>query len=211
MPPTGSTSQNQGYLYAINPDGTLKWRFETNGVVFCSPTVSPEGKIYFGSYDDTYYILSPEGEELYNFGALDRIYSSTAITPDGTLYFGSMDNYLYILGEFSWDEESVNIYSNYDSYKDGDALEIRVNVQMPYYGVLDLYTALEMDGRFYWFPDWGTAPQAMPISYAITDGTILMYNVSRKDPSASYTFYSAITEYGTTNVLDMDSVTIKIN
>ncbi|MGB3478299.1 MAG: Ig-like domain-containing protein, partial [bacterium] len=38
-------------LYAINPDGTTKWRYSTGNYVFSSPAIGADGTIYVGSYD----------------------------------------------------------------------------------------------------------------------------------------------------------------
>jgi outer membrane protein assembly factor BamB len=45
-------SGNDRHLYAINPDGALKWKF-TTGVIqaIASPSIGPDGTIYFGSDD----------------------------------------------------------------------------------------------------------------------------------------------------------------
>ncbi|MDB4805128.1 immunoglobulin domain-containing protein, partial [bacterium] len=39
---------NSGNLYAINPDGTQKWAFETGGGVSSSPAIGSDGTIYVG-------------------------------------------------------------------------------------------------------------------------------------------------------------------
>jgi len=36
------------YLYAINPDGTLKWKYKTGGAIHPSPTIGSDGTIYVG-------------------------------------------------------------------------------------------------------------------------------------------------------------------
>jgi len=87
-------------LYAINPDGSLKWRFTTGGGVFSSPAIGPDGTIYFGSFDTYLYAI----EDSITYGKLKwrtyvgyLIFSSPAIGPDGTIYVGSLDFNLYAL------------------------------------------------------------------------------------------------------------------
>ncbi|MEF8874652.1 MAG: PQQ-binding-like beta-propeller repeat protein, partial [Candidatus Thermoplasmatota archaeon] len=38
-------------LYALNPDGTEKWRFDTGNYVLSSPAIGSDGTIYVGTYD----------------------------------------------------------------------------------------------------------------------------------------------------------------
>ena len=46
-------------LYAINPDGTLKWSYQTGGYVDSSPAIGTDGTIYVGSND--YYLYAIQG------------------------------------------------------------------------------------------------------------------------------------------------------
>ena len=66
------------YLYAINPDGTLKWKFKTDGIV-SSPTVSIGGTIYVGSFDYYLYAINPDGTQKWKFPTRDMIWSSPAL------------------------------------------------------------------------------------------------------------------------------------
>ncbi len=45
-------------IYAIHPDGTLKWKVETGGKVNSSPIIGPDGTIYIGSDDRRLYAIS---------------------------------------------------------------------------------------------------------------------------------------------------------
>ena len=38
------------YLYAINPDGLLKWKYKTDGEIYSSPAIGSDGTIYVGSW-----------------------------------------------------------------------------------------------------------------------------------------------------------------
>jgi outer membrane protein assembly factor BamB len=50
----GSLDRN---VYALNPDGTQKWKFVTGGTVGSSPAVGADGTIYIGSNDHNVYAL----------------------------------------------------------------------------------------------------------------------------------------------------------
>jgi outer membrane protein assembly factor BamB len=45
------------YLYAINPDGREKWRFEIGNWVSSSPAIEADGTIYVGSEDSYLYAI----------------------------------------------------------------------------------------------------------------------------------------------------------
>ena len=49
-------------IYAINPDGTLKWHYPSTAAVQTSPIVDSRGYIHFVDAEATYYVLTAEGE-----------------------------------------------------------------------------------------------------------------------------------------------------
>ena len=84
-------------LYAINPDGTVKWRRVTGGGVQSSPSIAPDGTIYFGSNDHQLYALNPDSTLKWSFGTPGNIMSCPAIGTDGTVYVPSWVD-LYAFG-----------------------------------------------------------------------------------------------------------------
>jgi outer membrane protein assembly factor BamB len=50
----GST---RGYFCCLNPDGTLRWRYEVGAEVESSAAIGPDGTIYFGADDGYLYAL----------------------------------------------------------------------------------------------------------------------------------------------------------
>ena len=97
-------------VFAINPDGTIKWRYQTNSLVgFSSPAIGTDGTIYIGSDDFNLYALEDGGQgsvtEKWAFQAGNYIESSPALGPDGTIYFGSWDGNVNALnpdGTLKW-------------------------------------------------------------------------------------------------------------
>jgi len=57
---------NDRYLYAISPDGTLKWSFETGGSIYSSPAIGEDETVYFGSNDGCLYAISTDSKGLAN-------------------------------------------------------------------------------------------------------------------------------------------------
>ena len=56
----------EGILYAINPDGNLKWRFKADDRIRSSPALGKDGTVYFGSYDKKFYAIHSESKGLAN-------------------------------------------------------------------------------------------------------------------------------------------------
>jgi len=95
-------------FWAINPDGSLKWVFETEDGVESSPAVGPDGTIYVGSYDGYLYAINDTGTEgvlQWKFKTNGAIDGSPVVDGDGTIYIGSRDNNLYAIytnGTLKW-------------------------------------------------------------------------------------------------------------
>ncbi|MEZ4210455.1 MAG: PQQ-binding-like beta-propeller repeat protein [Patescibacteria group bacterium] len=79
------------YLYAINPDGSLKWRFLTGYVVYSTPAIGPDGTVYITDNDAQMYALNPnDGALIWQcyLGGSDII-SSPVIDTSGRIYIGT--------------------------------------------------------------------------------------------------------------------------
>lgn len=75
---------------AINPNGTLRWRYQVDGQIWhMCPTIAEDGTIYFGCWDNCLYSLNPNGTREWKFNAGCMISSDPAIGNDGTIYFGT--------------------------------------------------------------------------------------------------------------------------
>ena len=88
-------------LHAVSPDGTLKWTFATQGEYVGSPTIGPDGTIYFGtSWDGHLYAVYPDGREKWRFAAApsgELVWHSPAVAANGVIYAGSTLGNLYAL------------------------------------------------------------------------------------------------------------------
>ena len=96
-------------LYAVNPDGTQKWKFTIgSGAVFSAPTIGPDGTVYFASAGaDEVYALNPNGSLKWKFAPKlgSGIASSPALASDGTVYVGTVDGVVYAInssGKQKW-------------------------------------------------------------------------------------------------------------
>jgi len=52
---------NDNYLYALNSDGTLKWRYQTDGFVQASPALADNSLLYVVSRDGYLYVIYGSG------------------------------------------------------------------------------------------------------------------------------------------------------
>lgn len=91
-------------FWAVNPDGTAKWYFETGGAMYSAPAIDDDGTIYIGCVDGNLYAINPDGTEKWRFNtgddAVERnsIFDAVpSIGPDGTVYAGAHDKYLYAI------------------------------------------------------------------------------------------------------------------
>ena len=95
------------YVYAIEPDGTLNWIFETFQEELTDPVVSDDGTIYIGD-GVSLYALNPDGTLKWRY-AIGTHQSSPALGIDGTIYVGADDSFLYAFtpeGAIKWQVEA---------------------------------------------------------------------------------------------------------
>jgi len=119
----GPVLDNDGIIYfattdyevvAVYPDGTTKWRYQTNGFMSGStPAIAEDGTIYVGSWDGKLYAINPNGTKKWTCGAAGSIASSPVIAEDGTIYVGAMGpgdlgriNAYYPNGTKKWDYDT---------------------------------------------------------------------------------------------------------
>jgi outer membrane protein assembly factor BamB len=95
---------SNGILYAVNPNGSLKWAYNTmNYFVETSPSIGSDGTIYIASTTSVgkgrLYAIDPLGTLKWFFETAKRIqWSSPAIDSHDTIYVGCDDAKLYAIG-----------------------------------------------------------------------------------------------------------------
>ncbi|HWP36166.1 MAG TPA: PQQ-binding-like beta-propeller repeat protein, partial [Gemmatimonadales bacterium] len=83
-----------GRLYALAPDGTVRWSYVFPSPVFATPTIGADGTIYTASDDAYFYALNPNGTLKWRFLLGTGVRSSPALAADGAIYVGA--------GRFLW-------------------------------------------------------------------------------------------------------------
>jgi len=89
---------NDDSLYAMNPDGTVRWTFPTGGDIQSSPLVDSTGAIYFGSNDGNLYCIDSTGFELWRIALGGAVISSPTMDENGIIYVGCNNGNLYAIG-----------------------------------------------------------------------------------------------------------------
>ncbi|HEY3762824.1 MAG TPA: PQQ-binding-like beta-propeller repeat protein [Verrucomicrobiae bacterium] len=134
-----------GNLFAVSPDGQVKWKFKTPMEIKSSPAVGADGTIYFGSRDRKLYAVTPAGDLKWTFTTGAWVDSSPAITADGTICFGSWDTNFYALnpdGSLKWTFPSGGIIDSSPAIATNGTI---------YFGSHDKYFyALSPDGKLRW-------------------------------------------------------------
>jgi outer membrane protein assembly factor BamB/subtilisin family serine protease len=100
----GVTSNDTGEFTVTVNDS--QWQVSTGDAVTCSPSVGPDGTVYFGSNDNSLYAINPDGSTKWKYAAGQSFdTSSAAVGTDGTVYAGNGDGNLYALnadGTLKW-------------------------------------------------------------------------------------------------------------
>jgi hypothetical protein len=91
---------DDGNVWAINPNGTEKWRFPTGGNVESSAIVDLDRTIYIGSLDGNIYAINPDGTQKWFFATGGEVPSSPALGQDGFIHIGSNDTNFYTISQF---------------------------------------------------------------------------------------------------------------
>jgi len=89
-------------IFAANPDGTIKWKYQSGGTVTIQ-AIDLNGRIYFGS-GNFLESISPDGKLLWKYKT-DGLVSIPSVGHDGEIYFGDTDHNFYAidsLGNLKW-------------------------------------------------------------------------------------------------------------
>lgn len=161
------------YLYCINTNGTLRWRYAPSASIFSSPSISQDGgTVYFGSDDGKFYALSTNGTTLrwtFNTGT-KAITASPAIGADGKIYIGVgsvLNPKFYCVntnGTTNWVFTCTNRIQSSAAIGDDGTV---------YFGSDDRYLyALNTNGTLKWSAFTGTTNGSSPAIAA--DGTVYL-------------------------------------
>jgi outer membrane protein assembly factor BamB len=156
------------HVYAVHPNGTKKWKFQTGGLVRSGTIVDQNGTIYTGS--DALYALWPDGTQKWKFNT--GVDKDPVVGEDGTIYItdGTSLKAVSPNGALKWKLTSPTgfgsgavigadgtIYAgdkpNPKSYTPGHLYSVTpaglVNWKLKVPGVIHWQPALALDGTIY--------------------------------------------------------------
>jgi outer membrane protein assembly factor BamB len=103
---------NNSNMYAVAPDGSMKWLFEAErelAGIWTTPVLSPDGSvIYFGANKGGVYAVNTrDGSRKWQFPVYGSIYASSVLDSRGVLYTGTTIEHVYAVdssnGQQVWD------------------------------------------------------------------------------------------------------------
>jgi outer membrane protein assembly factor BamB len=202
---------NDGYLHAVNPDGSPRWKCETGATHSSAPAIAPDGTIYICGGNNL-YAIDASGAVKWFYAAGDLATSSPAIATDGTVYFGSNDSNLYAVnpdGSLKWSYAAQDDVSTPALYDDGSicfgswdhncyCLSQDGSFKWSY-GVATMFPsapAIATDGSTY-VTEWGSAVHAVDQSGAFKwSYSIVMMLTPSPALAADGTVYAGSSDYG---------------
>jgi len=182
-------------LYAINPDGSLKWIFMIEATdthrtsIFASPAIGADGTIYFGAFNGIFYAIrddETQATELWRYEVINEnpeegvpayqeFWGSAAIDTDGIIYVGNNDFHLYAFhpdGRIKWKFRTENEVYQSPTIGGNGAIYIGSEDQRFY--------ALHPDGSLKWVrePD---IDGELPFNALVTEDETLVIGMANSD------------------------------
>jgi outer membrane protein assembly factor BamB len=74
---------SRGFIYALDTDGNVKWRFKTKGGIYTTPATCRTGRVIVGDSGGIIYCLTPDGKQLWRH-QLPGIFAFTSPLVDDT-------------------------------------------------------------------------------------------------------------------------------
>lgn len=102
------SDENDKKLYAINPDGTEKWRASLNSGVYGAPAVDGNGNVYVVTLQGGVYCFTPTGAPRWaSKTSIGNVSSSVALSADGSTFYyadyeGKLQARFTATGEQRW-------------------------------------------------------------------------------------------------------------
>jgi outer membrane protein assembly factor BamB len=161
-----------GMLYAINPDGTVRWNTTLNFPSPATPAIAPDGTVYSSSQGNLLFAFTPGGVYEWSYACSTR--GSPVIAADGAIIHNVMANSVCAVdadGAFRW------LYDSGASAGSDAAPAIADDGTIYLGNAVDAIFALNPDGTLKWSFAADSGGEANPpqTSAAVgADGTVYM-------------------------------------
>lgn len=106
---------DDGRIYAIRTDGSLRWSFVAQRDIRSSLGIAADGTVYATSFDGNLYSLDPTGAVNWVLPTGGVIHSSPVVDADGWVFFGSQDDHLYAVSPVGRVEWAIDMGADVDS------------------------------------------------------------------------------------------------
>lgn len=103
--PPGTGGVRNAGLFAISPEGNMKWffgrtrvsQFSSGGILYMnSPAIGLDGTLYLGLWDSTFYALNPmDGSVKWQYRTDERFSANPVIDGNGLIYVGADTIYCF--------------------------------------------------------------------------------------------------------------------
>lgn len=103
-------------VYALYPNGTLKWKYKTSEPIHSTPAIAADGTIYIASCDWYLYALHPTGNLKWRVSLQDLSFSSPVLADNETIYIGTVEGKLFAVNPNGTVQWCYNLMS--DIYRD---------------------------------------------------------------------------------------------
>ncbi len=145
----------------------------------------------------------------YGEGAVDEDLDDWSSDADMTIATWAQS---YVDQWFHSPEPSFQLGCDQDVYSPGDQMTVFISARNPGETLyVDLYIALEFAGAFYFFPNWTTDLNYIPVTMAkrleLHPTPFIQWPLSDAIPDGTYNWYGILTESGTTNLVGDVSIT----
>lgn len=161
-------------LYAIRPDGTMKWAaFEpTYEARFNSPVIGRDGTVYFVYHNIPLTALDPQtGQILWScpLGVNDHCFSSPAIASDGTIYAATQPGIIYAVssaGQIVWQFDIASVgFTGFVRCSPAVDAEGTIFFGLNSGSPASALFALNSNGTVKWIFEPGDQPQDTPLDH----------------------------------------------
>jgi outer membrane protein assembly factor BamB len=176
---------DDGYLYAIDRSGALKWKFLTGGPIETSPAIGPQGVVYAGSDDGYLYAINRDGSLRWRFppgnNNFDLLHSSPTVGPDGTIYIAIDVNDFAKLwainpgGTVKWSMTTGALVYDAPAIAQDGTIYIGIDDPGPTAQCGECLQAVNPDGSAKWGSDTGQVESSSPA--VGPDGTVYIGTV----------------------------------
>lgn len=142
------------FLYAVNPNGTVKWKFKAGQEFESAPALSADGLVVYAGSDDNclYAVNTSTGTLKWKYKASDDVNSPPAIDAAGNIYITTSNWNAWSIkptGKLNWKVPISNSHGSTWSWADGGPA-IDQSAQTVYFGGADGLYAYSFSGAFKW-------------------------------------------------------------